>query len=46
MKSEFRIDRHGITIRTGWLSILRIDFAVAGEVYVRVVGLGFTLRTV
>lgn len=42
MKSEFLFDRAGVTIRWGWLSILRVDMAVAGELYVRVFGVGFT----
>jgi hypothetical protein len=42
MKSEFLLDRAGVSLRWRWLSLLRIDAAVAGELYVRVLGLGFT----
>lgn len=44
MKSEFLFDRAGVTIRWRWLSLLRVDMAVAGELYVRVFGMGFTWK--
>lgn len=42
MKSEVLVDRAGVTLRWRWLSLLRIDAAVAGKLYVRVLGFGFT----